>query len=1268
MAIIESLGLAIKGTALKSLTSAVRKWSYAELTKNLTFFKLLSDIGIERPKDEMARLYLHSIILFASKGKHHEFIELLVLKASQAAFKREMLFGESGAFLLQLDHALHTNQNIREIKHWNEIPFDQIEEFFSIYDELVTGVQTPVQTKLLATNKRIEEKIDENAAFQDSITRALSEINSKLSPKVIFANDEKDKYDPVNEEYLRQLKVILEHINNGQIIRSLDELLTLKDQIWNQASDSVKFKMLTNIGVCYFRQDQSDKAHSFLVDAYQYDKESNLSLSNLVNAYLAVNDLENANKYLDILLEKYPDGVDGYVLLMKLKSSVTPICELEKLVPEKLSNNPEVIAAKGIAYKNQGNFDQAINLLEQAYQVKPNEEYIERHLIRVYIEKYHVNFRLINIKEISVETRHELEHVLALIDSNFLKVEKTDLSLLKARVLLTRSFVLDCLFRREEALQAIERALTFDPFNPLLLKQKGIQIAFKGDVEEAVKILTQIKESTLVPDVPLLLGEVLRNAKRYDEAAQVIEEYLGKNNDNYYIKQAKYILLDVYIRAGMTEKVEAYLARFKDDDSFSEKVNLARAYKLLGHSDAAIQILRDRCAEVSDNCSFKEKFFLAEALVETNQFNEAILIYEAIADLDVRSELSVSLIQLYQKVGRRNDALKLMERLRFNEGAIRGITEAEIAIYQDLGDYGKAREIASSYVSKFPGNIAMQLRLNSLEIRLENFEAVDAFLDKEIEYWNLDISNFRNYVAQLLSRNKRQQAFKIVYEYRRLKNNLEANTAYMQIVLQFPPTHDEDNHLNKVCIDCAVTLKSRSGQEFSQILENRPSTDLLENEINPEHPRFGKLLGKQVGDQIQFDNNSQKWTITQITNKLKYAFDQSQIKAETVYAESSTIKIFHVDDFWDVIADLRDPQWQKNIDTLNNLYISGQATFGALANKMNKSPFELWDFLRAQKNIGIRSSPGLSDELARFSSFLSADKILVLDVLCVMIIHKMEIFPLISASFSEILITQSTFDEILDFYEESRIFLPENAVNENASFLLEDVKRYTKVVLPQSILDMNSIEKDMRDQVLGKSFHESIILANEKNAVFCSDDFPLRGLAMHEHGLEVTWSHALIWHLYQTGRIEHDAYQDLIIMMVRLNYRHTSISKDTLLRAFEVSEHKIDEKNEPVLSTLNGEYSTIESAVNVGINFLLSVWAKTDLSLACKDQIGYFTLLSLATDRHFDVFVAEVENRLKMLELRSPNKYLKFAILCINQQLSAIQRDFGVIFGSRNQT
>ncbi len=882
--------------------------------------------------------------------------------------------------------------------------------------------------------------------------------------------------------------------------------------------------------------------------------------------------------------------------------------------------------------------------------------------MQVYLEKYEKNFRLINIKELGADAKKELEHVLTLIERHYQRVKETDLTALKSKVLLSKSFILDCLKRREEALEAVEQALVFDPEHPALLKQKGLQLAFSGELEQAVVLLKQISDTTLVPDVPLFIAEVLRNGKKYEEAILVLEQYMDQEPDDYYIQQGKHILLDLYIRANHKEKIQAYIDRYSSDSGIQNLTSLANGNKALGNKDQVVLQLEQAYAQLNEDSTFKEQYFLGEALLDNQMYAQAVLVYEAITDLDVHSELTVTLIQLYQKMGRINDGLKLMDRLRTHNGPLRGITEAEISIYQDLGDYQKSRGLAKEYIEKFPGNLSMRLRLNSLELRLENFEVADRFLEAEIEYWNLDITNFRNYVAQLLSRNKRKEVFKAVYEYRRLKNNQEAHIAYLQTVLQYPLISDEIGEPIEVAIDCVVVLKNKSGQEYVQIIENRASTDLLENEINPEHPRFKVLIGKKVGDVVQFNNSSQKWTVSYIMGKLKYAFQQSQIKSDTIYAETSPIKTFHADDFWEVIEKLGNPNWQKNLDKMSNYYISGQFPFGAFANQMDKNPFEMWDFIRSLKKVGIQSSTGQLNELIEFSSFLTSDKILVMDILCLITVHKLEIFSLLSKSFSKLLITPSTYDHILDFCQDVKMFKPEDVIDENAERLLTEVKKYVQVVLPANTLKMNGLEKRERDDLLGKSFHESVILADETKAVFCSDDFSLRGLAMQEYGLDATWSHPLIWYLHQSGKLSAEAYQDLVIRLVRLNYHHTSIGKDTLTRALAQSGNRIDDHNVPIFDVLRGEQSSIDTAVGVAFQFLVDVWLNPAIDLHQKDQITHYTLMSLATNRPINAFFAEVHKNLKLMGTTfTKNEFFKFFAMCVKLQLQKILDDFDIV-------
>jgi tetratricopeptide (TPR) repeat protein len=1260
MPILETLGIAVKATASKSITAAITKWSYTELTKQFTMFKILSNAGIERPKDEWLKLYFHAVILFAGKGRHKELIGLLLKKEAQVTFRKYKTHGDLDGFLRQLDADLHTDQQISEIKHWSEIPFDQIEEFIQLHDELEISVQSPVQTKLVNSQSRMEGKLDEQTEALESIKKQLAMLTGQSADGGKFAELGAEESDPVNREYQRQLKVILGHINSGLVTRALDELLVLKDAIWDLANDSIKFKVLTNIGVCYFQNDDAKLAHRYLLEAYPYDEDSLLALSNLVNAFMAVEDNIQANGYLEILLEKFPKSVETIVCLIKLRSDELSLEEVEALVPMELKENAEVLAGLGVVNRKKGKMDEAIHLLEKALELKPEHDYIEQHLLQVYVEKYHTNYRLINMREVDLGTKKELEQMLELIDRLLERLAKTDLPKQKARVLMARSFTLDVLKRTEEAFRVSAEALEFDPYNPLILRLRGMQLAFRGDFDDSIAVLSAIPPNPVLPDVPMFLAEVLRNAERFEEAVVVLEDYLSDLTDDFYIEQANYILLDIYVLAGMREKVEGFIVKMEHAVSISDLICLSNANRALGNNDLARGILLDVYQNLKEGTSFKLKYFLVDALTDNALFEESISLLSIIIDVTVYSPMSVKLLKLYERVGRKADALKMMEDLRKSEGPINGITEAEISIYQDLGDYSRARDIATEYMLRFPKNLKMRLRLAGLEMRLENFDVVDAFLEEEIEYYELDIHSFNNYIAILIARKKRKRAYETVYEYRRLKDNLEAHTAYMQIVLQFPLSSEEDGDEDVVGQDCAVVLKNKTGDEYVQILEDRDSGKLRDNEINREHPRFSKLFGKRVGDEVQFANSSQKWMVDQVMGKLKWAFRQSQKKSETVYAENSTIKSFHVDDFWEIIGSMGNPNWQKGLEQINDYYISGKLTFGAMGNKLGKNPFELWDFLRSQQKVGIRCATGQAGELDHFSVRLSQNRVLVLDMLTLLTLHKLEILELVHGYFDQLLITPTTYDLFLDFAEDAGSFLVEGEMNENVSRLMEQVKKYTKVQLPQNLLKINSWEKDNRDEVLGKSFSDSIILAEEVGGVFCSEDFALRSLGMQESGIDVAWSHVLVWHLYQQAILTGEAYQELILKLVRFNYRHTSISNDTLMVEMLKSGFKISSENELVFIVLNGDNSSLDTALIVALRFLTSILLLRDITTKQKADLTYYTLLSLSTGRQVNVFFLEAERQLLLMKKEMGTELHNLLTFCLKLELEKLRHDFNV--------
>ena len=90
---LAALTFLFKNPVIQKIIEIGGKHTYKELSNNYYVYSLLEDVGIEKPKDENERLYVHTTVLFAAKGKHPELIKLLLLKDSKQAFLDEIRNG-----------------------------------------------------------------------------------------------------------------------------------------------------------------------------------------------------------------------------------------------------------------------------------------------------------------------------------------------------------------------------------------------------------------------------------------------------------------------------------------------------------------------------------------------------------------------------------------------------------------------------------------------------------------------------------------------------------------------------------------------------------------------------------------------------------------------------------------------------------------------------------------------------------------------------------------------------------------------------------------------------------------------------------------------------------------------------------------------------------------------------------------------------------------------------------------------------------------------
>ncbi len=1238
MALIEKIGL----LAIVKVIKIVAKHSYDELSKNSYFFSLLKEYGIEYPKDNFTSLYMHTCLLYASKGNHKELIELFLLYESKEAFKEEVSNGKIGAFKRSLNHSLHTNKLVKELKSLDNFPSKDIEEFNCEYKLLLKKVASPVHTETFNKLDDISNNI--SIGFNDQ-NRKMDQLQEGMS--LILARS--DDLSKLQDEYERQINDINKKIEIGLVKESISQLSNLKKAIWSNANDRIKFRILTNLGVAYYKEDNNKEASKYLIEAYKYNANSEIALSNIINAYLAENDLINANKYLADFFSEFPNSVKAYSSLIRLQNNITALNKIKNEIPKLLRDNYEILLSFGIINQKLGYFDKSIRYIRKAIKKNPDDASLKEYLLNSILDKYSANFQVLNLRNIDKKAKDDLDEAISLIEELLIIYNNSDLLKRKAQLLMNKSIVLNLLNQYENSIIAIDDALKVHRNDPTLLKQRALLLAYNGKEDESRKTIEQIKNLEMVPDLLCLLAELYRNDGNPEYGIEILENTKEMVFENEVDNHIKSVLLRLYIETRQEVKIEEIGSTEFQSDSVLDIINRSKIDKYFSREKEATESLLKAKQNIDRFTSHREKYLLAEELLGYNKISEAIDIFISIANLDIDNELTNKIGKLYYSIGEKGKCLKILQNLREQNGVTPN-TPIEISIYQEYNDYNNAIIIAEEYLVHYPNDILMKIRVAGINLRLDKYKSVDSFLLEDIEIGKLSKDELNSYLGLLIARNFREKLFKLIYEFRRVNNNSTGHTLYWSILLQFPMTEIEIISPSMAIQDTVVTLKNENNDSFSLIIEDRLTDQLLENEINVESEKYKLLKNKKVGDTVIFKSSSAVWTITSIANKMVYAFHESQKKCETIYSEKSPFFSFHMDDLPEVLERFsKAHQETKNsIDAILSYYKDKKIPLGAIAENLNKNPIFLWLEYSKSSQIGIQSSFGNIIELEEAIKDLDKSKTICIDITGLLTAFELDIGDLIVGNFQKLLISASTYDLILNFKYEVNLFTtPDQKSRENKlDLFIEFVKRITQQTVPTNVFDINSEEKQRLNSLLGRSFIDTALLANDTNSILLSDDVIFRKIIKGEYSVNGVWSQVLLRYFLENNKIDNETYQKKVIQLMQLNYLHTTVDRDTLLLAAKLSNYNYEEPLITCLYYLNGKISSKESSIVVGFGFLYWLWSDINIDIKKKSSLTIWVISALCTNR----IIINVLDRLDYLAAMQtrPNFYERNEWICSN--------------------
>ena len=1137
----------------------------------------------------------------------------------------------------------------------------------NFYSRLPRNQEASNQTTLeimKAQSKDQERSIEYLQSNLDS-TQKLSSQFTDFSNQYIS--------DVVTTEHQSQIDNARDLIKKGRPGSALDLLEGLKQRIWTNASPIVKYHILTNIAATQFALNKEEEGAKLLLKAFQYNPEDETALSNRALAHFLLGETEKAADYAKKALDKNPVNTNAHVILVEISSDEETLEEVIDKVPEYLRKVPQIAYAISNIAKQRQNLEEASKWGETM--VEHEQEDIpdfKAALATILVEQVLDDYLAAFTEQPNDSQKEQLRRAIGLFTEAWNCIANTELRILRTDWILNRSTAHVHLGEVKAAIKDLNTALDIEPLNPVLLKNRAI-LAFKeGENKSAIEFLEKIESDSEIPEVPIILADILLAEKRFDEAIKTLNEFLATDPSSEPREHANRLLINIYIADERFEEAQQISTAMRESSSMSvlNLVDAARISRATGENDEALSQLKEAYNYAQDSEVFQEIMELANELYIYEQFEEAASLYEKLANTDLNSQLTQFLLNSYYFSGERKKTLDICQVLREKYGVLKHISEMEFLIYNEIGDMDQAQAVGELYINAFPDDIEMQIHLAVIYSRSNRLEDIDRLLDRSFDLKNLSLRSCFDLAHLYRIRSKPETALDIMYETRRTYyDNSEAHLKYVGLFYTVSEEMGELLQPTQVQLGTAVCL-DRTDETHRYIIEKRQEAERRHNELDENHRLAQRLLGKHVGDDIHLQQNTNIRKVVDIRSKYVYALQESLRKFPELFPDTPGLCSIKLDDSHEAddsekfqpLFDLLDQQHEASL-RIESAYKENPLPIGVFNDLTGGNVLDTWSLLMSKPDLGVRCSIGNPEERAQaLVLFGDPQPKLVVDLISLLTLHRLGASDAVVRAFGKLSIAQSTIDELQQIIDDRKgMWLKREgmgvgkqgnqyvkaAINpeeiKQGVEYLEDVLKWTREnceVYPcTAALEINQLRKQELDALLQSSFFDTLLIASEPGHLLLSDDEPLRSYAKtalnHHAGtnfhIEGVWTQVVLGHCVKMDFLDKAQYDRMTIKLVCSRYYHTVFNADLLIEAAKQSDWQPVEPYNSLAQALGGQRASLFSALNLAVDFLYQLWLEPILPHQ-REYLASALLDGLTSGRSTREVLGQLADRIQTYE------------------------------------
>ena len=1098
----------------------------------------------------------------------------------------------------------------------------------------------------------------------DDVREVKSLLNANISDLIKTA---------IAKEHHAEIANARNFLKSHKPITSLKLLENLKKRTGKDASDDLKYSILTNMAAAQFSLNNEKEAAKLLIRAFDLNREDEKALSNRALAHLLLGETEYAADHVKRTIEKNPANKDAYVILVGISSEEETLDEVIEKVPDYLHDSPQIAYAISQLAKRRKNFEAAKRWGEIMVD-QENAPDFKAAFANILIEQVLEDNLAVGTSQLYKAQKEQLQQAIGLLTEAWKSVSNTELRNYRVDWIINRGIAHFHLHELKEAKEDLDTALEIEDANPSLIKKRAF-LAFEcGDKAEAIEFMKSIQSSQEVPEAPLILANYLLADKRLDEAEKILTDFLQTDLSPELEEKTRRLLIDVYIadrRFGDALEISIVM-RKSNPKSIPNLVDAARIFSAKEKRNEAIELLKEAYNYIQDGIEFLDILLLADQLYVHEQFKEAATLYEKLADTSQNSQVTQFLAQSYYYSGEMGKTLKICQELREKYGPLENITEMEVVIYEETGNMSQAELICKDYLKTFPDDIDMQIRLGLILLRSHKETDVDNILSSFTDFENfrflkdLSLETCFHLTQLFLIRFQPEKALKIMYEVRR--THFDESDAHRLYVQTFSSVSNEiPEMLNPSQVDKNTVVKvSISDEDYWYIIEERVDADIKRDERDVNHPFAQQLIGKNKDDEVSFGEKMfgpKTGKIIDIKSKYTHAFRESLRKYERLFPLDKNMGHITLDDSDDIEDKERFEQVFKMIDQrqdkineIEELYKDKPLTIGTFTRLVGSNSLDTWGTLMGIPDLGIRCNIGAPDERNSVLDLLNkSNPKLAVDIISLMTLHCLDAADIVVRTFGKLCITQSTIDELQNVIIERESMWS----NREGMIVGKQGDRYVKQIINpeetkqgiaylknivqwirenceigQSTVgsEMNQLRRRELNDMLQPHFLDTVLLASQPKYLLFSDDGRLRQYAKTSLNsdagtnfqIEGVWTQVLLEHCVKQNILDKTNYDEMTIKLVCSNYYHTQFDASLLLEAAKRSDWKLSEPYKSFVLALSAERMNLQEALDVAVDFLFTLWDES-ISFRQKEFLTLGLLTGLTYGRDADTVLNRLE-------------------------------------------